>query len=357
MSYFRENIDKMRGYTPGEQPKVDSLIKLNTNENPYPPSPNVIKTLKSFDCTRLKFYPNPTADDLRNELANMFTLKKENIIVGNGSDDILTMTVRSFVGESEKAACFTPTYSLYPVLTQIQNSEIIEIPLEAEKFSFPKVLLNRDSETFKKIKKTKVFFIARPNAPTGTDLDLKMIDEFCFLYKGIVFIDEAYVDFADKSAISLLKKHPNIIISRTLSKSYSLAGLRLGWAMASKEIISGMMKVKDSYNVNTLSQMLAIEALKDYTYLNSTVKKIKATRTFLTQELTSLGYNVLPSQTNFLFVKIPNNKASELFNYLRNNRIIVRYFPGKTTGNYLRITIGTEDEIKVLLITLKNNQS
>jgi histidinol-phosphate aminotransferase len=354
MSYFRKNIEQMSGYTPGEQPKVDSLIKLNTNENPYPPSPKVLAVLKDYDYSKLRLYPNPTADTLRNQIANMFNLHRENIIVGNGSDDILTMSVRSFVGEKGKAACFTPTYSLYPVLTQIQNAEIIEIPLVGDNFIFPKELLDTKSEIFRSIENTKLFFIARPNAPTGTDIDLKSLDSFCSLYKGIVFIDEAYVDFSEFSAFSLLEKHQNIIISRTLSKSYSLAGLRLGWAMASSEIISGMMKVKDSYNVNSLSQLLAIEALKDTDYFNSIVKKINKTKNYLIQELNNLGYNILASQANFLFAKVPNKKAKTLFEYLRNNKIIVRFFPGKVTGEYIRITIGTDEEIEILLNIIKN---
>jgi histidinol-phosphate aminotransferase len=349
MSYFRKNIEKMSGYTPGEQPKICSLIKLNTNENPYPPSPKVLSALKNYDYSKLKLYPNPKADRLREQIADMFDLKRGNIIVGNGSDDILTMTVRSFVGENEKAACFTPTYSLYPILTQIQNSKIIEVPLVGESFFFPKELLDSSSEVYKSIENSKVFFIARPNAPTGTDINLKQLDSFCSIYKGIVFIDEAYVDFSEDSAIELLKKYQNVIVSRTLSKSYSLAGLRLGWAMASSEIISGMMKVKDSYNINSLSQILAIEALKDSNYFFSTVEKIKSTRDNLTHQLNNLGYYVLPSQTNFLFVKVPDGRASTLFEYLRENKIIVRYFPEKITADYIRITIGTDEQVEKFL--------
>jgi histidinol-phosphate aminotransferase len=353
MTYFRENIEKMNGYTPGEQPKTEIVIKLNTNENPYPPSPKVSAALKNFDAVNLKLYPNPTADNLRNQIAKKFNLMQNNIIVGNGSDDILTIVVRAFVGENESAACFTPTYSLYPILTEIQNSKIIQIPLNGENFAFPEDLLNKDSAVYKKIESTKIFFIARPNAPTGTNIDLTKISSFCSIYNGIVFIDEAYVDFSENTALSLLSKHPNVIISRTLSKSYSLAGLRLGWAMASSDIITGMLKVKDSYNANTLSQVLAIEALKDTNYFNSTVTKIKKTRERLTEELIKLGFYVLPSQTNFLFIKCPKNKAHDLFQYLRNNNIIVRYFPEKITKKHIRITIGTDKEINQLLSVLK----
>ena len=355
MSYFRKNIKNMDGYTPGEQPKVSSLIKLNTNENPYPPSPQVLRALKNFDFTNLKLYPNPTADDLRDQIAYKYKFKRENIIVGNGSDDILTIVIRSFLGENEKAACFTPSYSLYPVLTQIQNSEIIKIPLKEETFAFPEELLNTNSILFKSISNTKIFFITRPNAPTGTNINLDMLDSFCSIYKGIVLIDEAYADFSEDNAVPFLNKHSNVIVSRTLSKSYSLAGLRLGWAMASPEIISGMMKVKDSYNVNTLSQVLAIKALKDTDHFDTTIEKIKNTRVYLTQNLNSLGFDVLPSQTNFLFVKVPNvsKGAYKLFQYLRDNKIIVRYFPGIITENYIRITIGTDEQIEKLLILIK----
>ncbi|MCF7791668.1 MAG: histidinol-phosphate transaminase [Victivallales bacterium] len=352
MSYFRKNIEKMEGYTPGEQPALNSIIKLNTNENPYPPSPGIYDALKKIDPAVLRLYPNPSSDLLRNKIAGKFDVITDNVLVGNGSDDILTIAVRSFLSENEKAACFTPSYSLYPVLAQIQNTEIVKIPLEGKDFSFPAELVDKTSDLYKSINTAKIFFITRPNAPTGTNIKLEYLDKFCTIFKGIVFIDEAYADFSDNNALPLLKKHDNIIISRTFSKSYSLAGIRVGWAMASKYIINGMMKVKDSYNVNTVSQYLASEALDDTEYLKENLAKIIGTRKKLSDKLRNYGFKVLDSRSNFIFASPPDGNAEKLFKYLRSNNIIVRYFPGERTGKYIRITIGTDREIDILLKTI-----
>ena len=350
MPYFRKNIEEMQGYTPGEQPKAEGLIKLNTNENPYPPSPKVAECLKSIDYDKLRLYPDPLSDELRDTIAGQYGFKKDNIIVGNGSDDILTIAVRSFVGEKEEIGCFEPTYSLYPVLAKIQNAEIVKIPLlEEDNFSFPDELLDKNSTLFQTIKNAKLFFIVRPNAPTGTAFEIEKIERFCNIFNGIVFIDEAYADFAEDNCINLVKKHPNVIIGRTMSKSYSLAGIRLGWAIASKEIIEGMMKVKDSYNVNYITQQLALAALQDQKYFQQTISKIKLTREKLCHDLANLGFKIIPSQANFVFVSPPNGNAKKLFSFLRQNKILARCFPGKATEKYIRITIGTDEEIEVLV--------
>jgi len=355
MIYFRKNIEEMQGYTPGEQPKVESLIKLNTNENPYPPSPKVAECLKSIDYEKLRLYPDPVANELRTVIANLYGYQKENIIIGNGSDDILTIAIRSFVGENEKIACFEPTYSLYPVLAKIQNAETVKVGLdENNDFEFPSQLLDDKSELFSSIKDAKLFFVTRPNAPSGTVFDIGSIKKFCSIFKGIVFIDEAYADFAEETCIDLAKKYSNVIIGRTLSKSYSLAGIRLGWGIANKTIINGMMKVKDSYNINYVSSKLAVAALQDKDYFINTISKIKATREYLSEKLPSLGFKVIPSQSNFLFVSPPNGNGKDLFDYLRANNIIVRYFPGKVTGKYIRITIGTKEQIDNLINCIGN---
>jgi histidinol-phosphate aminotransferase len=356
MIYFRKNIEEMQGYTPGEQPHASSLpIKLNTNENPYPPSPKVAECLKSIDYDKLRLYPNPVADNLRKIIANLYAYSKENIITGNGSDDILTITIRSFVGEKEKIAYFEPTYSLYSVLAKIQNAVTVKIPLnENDNFKFPVQLLDCKSELFSSIKDAKLFFITRPNAPTGTVFDIDLIEKFCSIFEGIVFIDEAYADFAEITCINLAKKYPNVIISRTLSKSYSLAGIRLGWGIANETIINGMMKVKDSYNINFVTQKLAIAALEDQTYFVETISKIKEARESLAKKLTNIGFNVIPSQSNFLFVSPPDGNGKDIFNYLRGRNIIVRYFSGKVTEKYIRITIGTKEQIDNLYQCCKN---
>jgi histidinol-phosphate aminotransferase len=355
MTYFRKNIEEMQGYIPGEQPKTQSLIKLNTNENPYPPSPKVAECLNSVDYDKLRLYPDPAADKLREVIAKLYVYHRENIIIGNGSDDILTIAMRSFVGEKEKVACFETTYSLYPVLAKIQNAVIAKIPLsEKDNFEFPIQLLDDKSKLFLSIKDAKLFFITRPNAPTGTVFDIGLVEKFSSIFKGIIFIDEAYADFAETTCIDLVKKYPNVIIGRTLSKSYSLAGIRLGWGVANETVINGMMKVKDSYNINYITQKIAISALEDQFYFKKTISTIKKTRDHLSEKLINVGFKVIPSQSNFIFVSPPNGNGKELFEYLRKNNILVRYFPGKLTGMYMRITIGTDQQIDKLYCYCKN---
>ncbi|MCP4176929.1 MAG: histidinol-phosphate transaminase [bacterium] len=352
-SFFRKNIDTMQGYSPGEQPKSNNLIKLNTNENPYPPSPYVAETLKEIYSDTLRFYPNPTSDSLREKIAEIFNLKIENIITGNGSDDILTIILRSFVNENENIVCFEPTYSLYPVLAQIENSNTTKVKL-TENFNIPDSFFYDDFSKLCADKNNKVFFIARPNSPTGNSFNINKIRKICSKFNGIVVIDEAYVDFAEDSCITLINEFKNVIISRTLSKSYSLAGIRLGWAMTNQNLILGMMKVKDSYNVNTITQQLALAALNDQSYLKTNILKVINTRKYLVEKLTELGFTTIDSQSNFIFTSPPKQNAEGLFNYLRKNSVIVRYFPGKTIGEYLRISIGTNEEIKLLINLCKN---
>ncbi|MFA6568641.1 MAG: histidinol-phosphate transaminase [Victivallales bacterium] len=342
-TYFRKNIDGMDGYTPGEQPKDMRYIKLNTNENPYPPSPAVAKTLKSFCSDRLRLYPDPLACELRKTIADIFGLKSENTIVGNGSDDILTIATRAFAGEKDSVACFSPSYSLYPVLAELQGCRCTRIPLKFDgDFAIP-------ANSAGKAKAAKLFYIARPNAPTGTLFPIEEIRKICRKFKGVVFVDEAYADFADDNCVGLLSEFPNLIIGRTLSKSYSLAGLRLGYALASAEIIEGMMKVKDSYNVGMLVQAVAAAALKDRKHFNGTRGRICRTREYLAESLRKKGFTVCDSQSNFVFAAPPDNDGEGLYRRLKKNGILVRYFKGPVTGRYVRITVGTDGEIRTLL--------
>ncbi|HJO95201.1 MAG TPA: histidinol-phosphate transaminase [Victivallales bacterium] len=352
-SFFRKNIDAMDGYTPGEQPKRNNLIKLNTNENPYPPSPKVAQILKEISCESLRFYPNPTSDPLRHKLSEIFDLKIENIITGNGSDDILTIILRSFVNENENIVCFDPTYSLYPVLAQIENSNTVTISL-TENYKISDNFFDRDFSKICSDIHNKVFFISRPNSPTGNSFCIDKIRKICSVFKGIVVVDEAYVDFAEDTCIKLINEFKNVIITRTLSKSYSLAGIRLGWAMADQVLISGMMKVKDSYNVNQITQKLALAAVTDQQYLKTNIIKVITTRKYLTEKLTELGFTTINSQANFIFTSPPEKNAEDLFKYLRKNNVITRYFPSKKTGEYLRISVGTDKEIQLLIELCKS---
>ena len=344
-SYFRPQIDAMSGYTPGEQPKIMDLLKLNTNENPYPPCPAVVDGLKNIDAERLRLYPDPTADKLRDTIAGVYGYERENIIVSNGSDDMLTIAFRAFTDAQRSVAFLDPTYSLYPVLSGLQGCQCIEISLKDD-FSINDDLLEKAAPA-------NMLIITRPNAPTGNCIAMDDMRKICSEFDGVVLIDEAYADFSDDNCVDFVKEFNNVIVSRTVSKSYSLAGLRLGFAIASPELISGMMKVKDSYNVNMLTQLLAEAAIKDQEYLKETVAKIKASRTKLTAELKELGFEVVDSQSNFLFASPPDGDGEKLFKALREQNIIIRYFPGEKTGKYIRITIGTEKELQRLVDFLK----
>ncbi len=343
-SYFRPTVDAMGGYTPGEQPKVLDLIKLNTNENPYPPSPRVEEVLRDFDTAKLRLYPEPTADSLRDVIASVNGVQRENVIVGNGSDDILTIIVRCFCDAKRKMACIDPTYSLYPVLGELQGAECVRIELDDD-FSLPDDILEQAAVA-------NLLMFARPNAPTGNLFPRERVEEICAHFRGIVFIDEAYVDFSENNCLDLAMRYPNVIVSRTMSKSYALAGVRLGYAVANAKIIDGMMKMKDSYNVNMLTQRIAIEAFKDGEYLRRMVDKIISTRNRIAAALKELGFTMVPSSTNFLFVSPPDGNGRLYFEELRKHNIIVRYFPGKKTGDYARISIGTDAEMdRVMEVT------
>ncbi len=338
MSYFRPAIDAMHGYVPGEQPKDRVFIKLNTNENPYPPSPMVTQALATADLSRLNRYPQPTADAVRQAISEVFGLPMDWILCGNGSDDILTIAIRSFVDQGGRIACMDPTYSLYEVLANIQGAETTLVPLDAH-FEIGEELAEKAGDA-------SLLFLTRPNAPTGNAMPLDTVRAVCRNFAGIVFIDEAYADFAGDSCLELVREFDNVIVSRTLSKGYSLAGIRFGWAMAQPTLIDGMMKVKDSYNVNMLTQLCAEAAIRDQAYKLECAQKIIATRTRTVDNLTEKGFEVLPSETNFIFAKPPAPHDSAVFmTQLREKGILIRYFKGERTRDYLRITIGTDDEM------------
>lgn len=344
MSYFRSNIDAMTGYTPGDQPKVSKVIKLNTNENPYPPSPKAVKALQELNTNDLRKYPDPFSKPVINAAVEVYGCQADEVLVGNGSDDILTILIRSFASEDDTIGWLQPSYSLYPVLCNIQNSEPRFVNLNSD-FSLPD-----DLEA--QAEGCSLFFLTCPNAPTANSFDKEKIRQFCQSFRGIVVIDEAYGDFADENCLGLYTEFANVVVTRSFSKSYSLAGARVGMAFANKELISGMIKVKDSYNVNTLSQTMAAAALLDQEYFQETVGKIKATRTRIASELKELDFEVLDSQTNFLFVAPPVD-AAVFFEALKQRHIFVRYFPGKETGRFIRVSVGTDEEMNEFIIAAK----
>ncbi len=342
-SLFRPAIDAMSAYVPGEQPKDRRYIKLNTNENPYPPCPAVVGLLRNFDPEALRLYPDPEGCELRGRIAALHGLRPENVLLGNGSDDILNIAVRCFAGEDESIACFKPSYSLYPVLARIQGCSCTQIRLdEASGFSVPEDFIARVSDA-------RLFIACRPNAPTGNSMPRREVERLCGGFKGAVLVDEAYADFSEDNCVDLLPKYPNMIIARTLSKSYSLAGLRLGYALASPEIIDGMMKVKDSYNVGVLVQKIAMAAISDQEYLRGTISRIKNTRAHLSTSLLAKGFKVCPSESNFVFASPPGGDAEGLYLSLKSKGVLVRYFAGEDTGRYVRISVGTDDDIHRLL--------
>lgn len=340
MSYFRKNIEAMDGYVPGEQPKDGKYIKLNTNENPYPPSSRVLETMQKALNSSLRLYPDPLASAAREKIGNLFGINPQRVIIGNGSDDILTMIVRSFVGYKDKAVVPYPTYSLYETLVESQEGELYTVDFQDD-FALSDNIIIKDA---------RVTFLSNPNSPSGTMIHPERVSEIAGKIDGILVIDEAYVDFAETNCLSLVDNHPNVIILRTLSKSYSLAGLRLGFGIAREELINGMIKVKDSYNVDRLSMEGVVAALDDQKNMKANVEKIKKTRSLLSKTLSKWGFNVYPSQSNFVFAGCPNGvDAKKIFLELKNRKILVRYFEKRRIDNCLRITIGTDHEIQTLL--------
>lgn len=346
ISYFRPEIDAMSGYTPGEQPKVADLIKLNTNESPYPPAPGVAKALAAFEADRLRLYPDPLATELRAEIAALFDLNYDQVIAGNGSDDILNIAIRCFCDSTRPVACADPSYSLYPTLAGLQGAECIRIPLNAD-FSLPEDFLQKAA-------RANLLIITRPNAPTGNSFPKDRVEAICREFKGVVLIDEAYADFASDRCTDFVQRYPNVIVARTFSKSRCLAGLRFGFAIASRELIDGMMKMKDSYNVSMLAQRLALASLWDRAYFAECISKIKLAREMLFLGLLDLGFQVVDSETNFLFASPPDGDGEGYFKKLRDHRILVRYFPGPVTGKFVRISIGTAKQMSELFMLTRD---
>lgn len=344
MNSARQNIQRMQGYTPGEQPRDRHIIKLNTNENPYPPSPCIAAALSAVDPAGLRLYPDPVADGLRDAIARTFQLERDWVLCGNGSDDLLTIAVRTFVDQGAALACPDPTYSLYPVLAAIQGAETIQVTLDP-RFDLP-------PDAAEQAAGARLFFVARPNAPTGNAFPLEAMHRLCRAFPGIVWIDEAYADFAPDNCLAFVRQYGNVVVSRTLSKSYSLAGVRLGFALAQPALIREMLKVKDSYNVNMLTQTLATAAIEDQAYMRATAERICSTRKRVRNRLTELGFDVLPSAANFIFAR-PPVAAADFFHALRRNGILVRYFPGERTGDRVRITIGRDSDMDAFLAAAK----
>jgi histidinol-phosphate aminotransferase len=360
----------LHAYVPGEQPKIKGLIKLNTNENPYPPSPRVLKAVKTAVDGRLRLYPNPTAQLLREKLAKLHKCGPENIIIGNGSDEVLALAVRAFVEPAAAEATrrkastssrrrpqtvqyFHPSYSLYPVLADTHGAARNAVPLNAN-FTLPSVA---------ELKKSGIWdfnaaltFVTTPNAPSGCGYATTELEKLCRAMKGVVVLDEAYVDFARENAMKLALKYPHVLVARTFSKAYSLCFQRVGYFVGHPELIAALDKIRDSYNVNGLGQVAAVATLEDLKYYRANFQKIISTREELSRALTLLGFRVLPSQTNFILTKPPGGAltAKDWLQKLREKKILVRWFNYPEVKDYLRVTIGTQQEAKALVRAAKS---
>ena len=369
-SLVRPLVRALHPYVPGEQPKIRGLIKLNTNENPYPPSPKVLRAVKDAVDERLRLYPNPTASLLREKLAELHRCKPENIIVGNGSDELLAMAVRAFVepdasyrmkemDEDPEAKYFvrvpdgkttvqyfTPSYSLYPVLAAIHGSRTNTVKLTND-FGLPSLELLKRSHAWDF--SAALTFITTPNAPSGRGYSTVELEKLCRAHRGVVVLDEAYVDFAKENALPLALKYPHVIVARTFSKAYSLCFQRVGYFVAHPELIEALDKIRDSYNVNGLGQIAALATLDDLPYYRRNFQRVIATRERSSEALRKMGFEVFPSSTNFILARPPKFSAKEWLERLRARKILVRWFRAPEVRDYLRISIGTDSEADGLI--------
>lgn len=350
----RPLVRKLHPYVPGEQPRIKGLVKLNTNENPYPPAPEVLEEIRACVDQRLRLYPNPTAQPLREKLAKFHKCDPANIFVGNGSDEVLALAVRAFV-EPEGPALrpsratvqfFTPSYSLYPVLAETHGARVNPVPLRPD-FALPSIPDLRRGKKWDF--NAALTFITTPNAPGGRGYSTGELERICLAQRRLVLLDEAYVDFAEENALELALKYPHVLVARTFSKAYSLCFVRVGYCVGHPTLIEALDKVRDSYNVNGLGQAAALATLSHLDYYRDKFKAIIATRERLSAALADLGFEVLPSQTNFILAKPPGFPASQWLEKLREKKILVRWFKQPEVKDYLRITIGSDSEVDALL--------
>lgn len=347
--YWSPAISQLTPYIPGEQPKVDNLIKLNTNENPYPPSPRVAEAINNYPKDRLRLYCDPDATALKQSLANHFQLQYSNIFVGNGSDEVLALAFMAFFRQDKPLLLPETTYSFYDVYCNLYDIEYRQIPL-TEDFEINFADYDQPNGGI---------IFANPNAPTGRQTALDEIETL--LQKNsesLVIVDEAYIDFGGSSAVELIHNYDNVLVIQTFSKSRSLAGLRIGFALGHEDLIAGLERVKNSFNsypLDSLAIVGAVAALEDVEYFNETNQKIIDCREWTTAQLEQLGFRVIPSKTNFVFTSHKSISGAELMQYLRSNNLLVRHFSKPGIENFLRITIGTAAEMQTLIETLKQH--
>jgi histidinol-phosphate aminotransferase len=319
------------------------VIKLNTNENPYPPSPRVLDALARALDPNVRLYPDPEAMALRARAADVYDVPVDHILAGNGSDELIALLLRATIDPGQRVAFPVPTYSLYETLVALQGAEAVCIPFPPD-FTLPPGLAEAHA---------RLTFLCNPNSPSGTFVPVADIEGLAREIAGVLVVDEAYVDFAHDHALRLIGRHPNVVVLRTLSKSFSLAGLRIGLAFGHPELLAGLNSVKDSYNLSRLSQVAALAALDDLEAMRANVARIRATRTRLGAALVELGYDVLPSEANFVLARQPGADQEPIARALAARDILVRHFATHGLADALRITVGNDAEIDALIVALR----
>lgn len=337
------HVERMSGYVPGEQPRTGGILKLNTNENPYPPSPRVAEAIRDGLDGRLRRYPDPVSTAFRESAARLHGVAPDWILAGNGSDDLLTILTRACASPGDAVVYPTPSYVLYRTLCEIQQARPVEVAFEAD--------WTLDPDRFARPEPT-LAFLANPNSPSGTALAPEQVAAIAEKMPCLLVVDEAYADFAESNCVGLVESHPNVVVTRTLSKGYGLAGLRIGYLVARPEVVAELTKVKDSYNCDTLSLLGGAAALDDQAYLAETRGKILATRARLTESMRGFGYHVDDSQANFVWCT-DGPPAAEVYDRLKARDILVRLmrYPGQVEG--LRVSVGTDAEIDRFLEAMR----
>ena len=345
MSFFRPAVDALQPYVPGRQPAAGArVVKLNTNENPYPPSPRALAALDAVEGDELRRYPDPGSRRFREAAAEIHGVDPAWIVAGNGSDDVLTMLVRAVTGPGRAVVYPTPTYVLYRTLAAIQEAPVVEVPFDDD-FVLPVAALAEAGGA--------LTFVANPNSPTGAAAPVRTLAYLADSLDGLLVIDEAYAAFAEADALDLVRRRPNVVVLRTLSKSHGLAGLRLGYAIAPPAVIEGLGKVKDSYNVGAVADRVGAAAIRDTAYAEDVAGRIVESRRRLAGSLEELGCRVWPSQANFLLVRPPAGDAARVHRQLEACGVLVRYFDELALAETLRITVGTDEENDALLEALR----
>lgn len=344
MKYGRSILQDVRGYVPGEQPRESGVIKLNTNENPFPPSPRVEEALRGLGVEGLRRYPDPVSAELRRACAERYGYPSEEwVIAGNGMDELLAMAIRAFVDPGDDILTPYPTYTLYETLAKLHGAQPVLVDLD-DSFQLPESFFQTPA---------RLCFLPRPNAPSGVCPPRTEVEKLCETFDGLVVIDEAYADFAEDDCMDFPGRYENAIVMRSFSKSFSLAGIRLGTAVARPELIEEFLKTKDSYNLNAVTQRLGLAAFNDYGHMLANVERVREGRQYLTDALQELGFHVPPSQANFVLAEWDGSpSARTLFEALKQRNILVRHFPARRLEHALRISVGAPGENEAVVKAL-----